>query len=401
MTFPYVVQKGDTVYRIARRFGVTIAEIDAANPRLNDRNRIVPGLVIQIPQAIPHYYVVQPGDTFYYIARRFDISLAALLTANPGVEPQRLEIGRTLVLPVSGGMGIVDPEVIYGYVELMEDIRALELAYPFIRCETIGNSVMGKPIPALKLGSGPRQIHYNAAMHANEWITAMLVMKFAEETAMAFSAGALLRGRDIAKLLAETTLWIVPMVNPDGVELVQEGLTPLHPYYHELLEMNNGSYDFSRWKANIRGIDLNDQFPAHWEEEHRRRGVAGPGPRDYPGDAPLAEPESRALAEFTRDRDFRLAIAFHTQGQEMYWNYRDMEPPEAETIARRFSQASRYRAVKLTGSDADYKDWFIQEFRRPGFTVEAGIGVNPLPVAQFPDIYDDVVGIMLEGLSIR
>ncbi|WP_409345600.1 M14 family zinc carboxypeptidase [Paenibacillus sp. MBLB4367] len=400
MAFSYVVQKGDTVYRIARRFGVGVREISAANPQLANINQVVPGQVLTIPQNVPSRYVIQPGDTFYYIAKRFNIALSDLLAANPGTDPQRLEIGRTIAIPESKGTSIVDTSVMYGYVELMDDIAALRRVYPFIGYEEIGQSVMGKKIPALRIGSGPKQVHYNGAVHASEWITAMLLMKFAEEYAAAYSGGASLRGRNVRKLYAETTVWLVPMLNPDGVELAQEGITPQHPYYRELLDMNCGSYDFSRWKANIRGVDLNDQFPAHWDRELERRGTAGPGPRDFPGQLPLSEPEAKALADFTRSKPFRLVVSFHTQGQELYWNYRDMEPPESEAIARRFGQASGYRPVKLTGSDAGYKDWFIQEFRRPGFTVEAGIGVNPLPIEQFQAIYNENVGIMLEGLSV-
>ncbi|RAV19084.1 M14 family zinc carboxypeptidase [Paenibacillus contaminans] len=400
MAFSYVVQKGDTVYRIAKRLGVRVQEIAAANPQLGNVDQIVPGQMLTIPQAVPNRYVVQRGDTFYYITKRFDIAPSDLLAANPGLDPQRLQAGRTILLPSGKRTAIVDTTVMYGYVEMMDDISALLQAYPFIGCEVIGESVLRKDIPALRIGTGPKRIHYQASIHANEWITAPLLMKFAEEYAAAYSGGTLLRGRSARKLYENATLWLAPMLNPDGVELVQEGITPQHPYYRELLDMNNGSFDFSKWKANIRGVDLNDQFPARWEAERERRAAAGPGPSDYSGAAPLCEPEAKAIADFTRSKDFSLIVSFHTQGREIYWNYRDLEPFESESIAKRFGQASGYRVVKLTGSDAGCKDWFIQDFRRPGFTVEAGIGVNPLPIGQFPAIYNETVGIMLEGLNV-
>jgi g-D-glutamyl-meso-diaminopimelate peptidase len=104
------------------------------------------------------------------------------------------------------------------------------------------------------------------------------------------------------------------------------------------------------------------------------------------------------MASFTNKHDFQRVIAFHTQGQEIYWNYRDMEPLESEPLAKRLAKVSRYKAVKLQGSDAGYKDWFIQQYRRPGFTVETGFGVNPVPLIQFRSMYDEVIGIMLEVL---
>lgn len=288
----------------------------------------------------------------------------------------------------------------YSYSRLMRDVEALLCRYPFLSAETIGRSVLGKEIPVLRLGWGSREIHYNGAMHANEWITAPLLMRFAEQYAASVGAGRSLCGRDAAKRFEETVLWIVPMVNPDGVDLVLNGLSSAPGREAALLGWNNGSADFAGWKANVNGVDLNDQFPAHWEMEKERRDVPGPGPRDYTGEAPLSEPESAALAAFTRKRDFRAVIAFHTQGKEIYWNYRCYEPPESESMARRLGAASGYEPVKLTESDAGYKDWFIQEFRRPGFTVEAGFGANPLPLDQFDAIYREVSGIMLEGLAM-
>jgi g-D-glutamyl-meso-diaminopimelate peptidase len=400
MTFEYMVQKGDTLHRIARRFATNITAIASANPQLTSIGYIVPGQILQIPVRITNKYVIQAGDTFYELSRRFNINLNDLVSANPGVNPRRLLIGQTIVLPVGKGIRIVNTTIEYGYMELLDDLRELQQTYPFIEVRNIGKSVMGKDIPAVRIGTGDKEIHYNGSFHANEWITTPLLMKFIEDYALSYSTNNILRGTNISELYEMTTLWIVPMVNPDGVELVQEGITPQHPYYESLLEWNYGSFDFSQWKANIRGVDLNDQFPAGWQIERERRSPSGPAPRDYVGPAPLSEPEAEAMADFTLSHDFQLVMAFHTQGEVIFWNYRDLEPPYAEDIANRLGSVSFYQPVKLTGSDAGYKDWFIQEFRRPGFTIEAGLGNNPLPISDFPAIYDRVVMIMLEGLKV-
>lgn len=290
----------------------------------------------------------------------------------------------------------------YGYRQLMEDVRVLAETFPAVRVETIGYSVMGKPIPALTIGTGKLKVHYNAAMHANEWITAPLLLAFLEDIAESASAGAgsIICQRSGTELLSMAVLHAVPMVNPDGVDLVTEGIDPSHPYYDRLLRWNDGSMDFSGWKANIRGVDLNDQFPAGWQTELERRSPKRPGPRDYVGTAPLVEPEAQALAAYTEKHRFDLVMALHTQGREIYWNYRDCEPPEAERIARALAEPSGYRAVKLEDSDAGYKDWFIQQYRKPGFTVEAGCGTNPLPSGQFPALYQELLPILEKGLCI-
>lgn len=400
MTFPYVVRRGDTLHRVARRYGMNVTALYGANPHLKEHSYLYPGQVVHIPVRTTSRYVIQAGDTLWDLAQRFNISLAELQSANPDAEPRRLRIGQTIVLPVSKGLTIVETDAEYDYAELMDDVDRLLETYPFLEMSVIGQSVLGKDIPALRIGTGPREVHYNGAFHANEWITSLLLMKFIEDYAAAYTGRKPLRNRDMTVLYEQTSLWVVPMVNPDGVELVQQGLTSGHPCYEELLRWNYDSQQFSRWKANIRGVDLNDQFPAHWEAERDRREVPGPGPRDYAGPAPLSEPEAQAMEAFTRGRSFHLVMAFHTQGREIYWNYRGLEPPEAEEAARRLAKASGYRAVKLTGSDAGYKDWFIQEFGRLGFTIEAGIGINPLPIGQFPQMYDEAIGIMLEGLKL-
>jgi g-D-glutamyl-meso-diaminopimelate peptidase len=278
--------------------------------------------------------------------------------------------------------GLVMEEV-YSYQRMREDLARLCEQFPFLYVESIGKSVAGREIPVIRMGTGPIEIHYNAAMHANEWITAPLLMRFLEEAACAYMQGSCYRGKDMQQIFSETSLWVVPMVNPDGVELVY-----------------TDPYDFQNWKANLRGVDLNDQYPAHWEEERARRTVLVPGESDYGGEAPLTEPEAVALASFTCLHDFQLVIALHTQGREIYWNYRDLEPPGSEAIADRFAQVSGYKAVKLTDSDAGYKDWFIQEFGRPGFTVEVGLGTNPLPHNLLPQLYEEVADILLEGLTV-
>ncbi|MDQ6421828.1 M14 family metallocarboxypeptidase [Paenibacillus sp. LHD-117] len=289
---------------------------------------------------------------------------------------------------------------VYTYEMMMEQCRQLAIAYPFVAAESIGRSVMGKPILAMRCGCGPRQIHLNASFHANEWITSALLMRFMTELSDCYATGRPMGENDVSRFCFETTVWAVPMVNPDGVELAQRGVLPDHPLYSQLMSWNGGLTDFRGWKANIRGVDLNDQFPAYWEEECKRRGAQGPSPRDYSGPYPLSEPEAQAMARLTEAVPFHAVIALHTQGKEIYWNYRDYEPQEAEELALRLERASGYKSVKLSGSDAGYKDWFIYRYRKPGFTVEAGYGENPLPYNSLDTIYAELRPLLLESLRL-
>jgi len=398
MAIPYIVQQGDTWLRIAARYGIHITALHMVNPQLQEAPYIIPGQVMYIPFRPDNVYLIQERDTFYEIARRFHVPIQQLLNANPSVDPRHLKIGQSMIIPLTKSGEIIRVDAEYGPAQLMEDSARLCEQYPFVRRYIIGYSVMGKPIIAMRIGTGDRKVHANGAVHANEWITTPILMKYIEQYAKAYRAGGSWGSMDPQECYQRNSLWVVPMVNPDGVELSQEGINPSHPYYRSLLHWNGRSYQFTRWKANIRGVDLNDQFPAHWEEERDRRGKRGPGPKDYTAEGPLMEPEAVALAEFTRAHQFDMVLSLHSQGEEIYWNYRDYEPAESEAIARRFAQASSYRSVKLSGSDAGYKDWFIQEFRKPGFTIEVGMGMNPLPIQQFQSIYQDVSGILTEAL---
>ncbi len=97
------------------------------------------------------------------------------------------------------------------------------------------------------------------------------------------------------------------------------------------------------------------------------------------------------MVDFTKSHNFRLVLAYHSQGEVIYWQYDGLTPPESRTIGNEFSRLSGYTLEETTGisSYSGYKDWFIQEYRRPGFTIEVGRGVNPLPISQFDTIYND------------
>lgn len=281
---------------------------------------------------------------------------------------------------------------------LYADIDLLLEKFPFVKKEIIGYSVLGNPIIELTIGHGIKRVHMNGSFHANEWITTSIMMHWLHDYLNSLVKKEYFEGIDCYPLYLNTSISFVPMVNPDGVDLVRNGLPENTSLHDSLLAMNDQSLDFSQWKANIRGIDLNNQYPANWEIEKERKIPKSPAPRDYPGDTPLSEPESIALAELLRKRQFNRILAFHTQGEEIYWGYLRKEPDEAERIVNEFEKLSGYKAVRDIDSHAGFRDWFVNEWRRPGFTIELGIGVNPLPFSQFEEIYQKSKGIFLAAL---
>ena len=300
-------------------------------------------------------------------------------------------------------MSIVQTDVPMTSALCSRIITQLVQTYPFCRTELLTTSAFGRPIRTLVIGTGRRKVIYTAAHHANEWITAPVVLKFVEDMAQAMVSGGRLYGVDAMELARTASIYTVPMVNPDGVDLVTGAIDPGSVQYEgaRFLSDRYPAIPFpDGWKANLLGTDLNLNYPAEWERAKQIKfdlGYTRPGPRDFVGRAPLDQRETRALAGYTEYIDPALVLAYHSQGKEIYWQFLDYTVPGARELGERFAQASGYTLAQTpyASSFAGYKDWFIQNFRRPGYTIEVGEGTNPLPLSQFDEIYRANLPIMV------
>ena len=300
-------------------------------------------------------------------------------------------------------MAIVQTDVPMTAQRCIDTILKITETYPFCRSEELTTTAFGRPIRTLVIGNGPRKVLYTAAHHANEWITAPLLLKFAEELASAIQNGGTIFDTDAAQLANAATIYMVPMVDPDGVDLVTGAIEPGGLEYEAARRLadNYPNIPFpDGWKANLLGTDLNLNYPAGWlqaRETKFSQGFTRPGPRDYVGRAPLNQRETRALAGYTEVIDPELVLAYHSQGQVIYWQFEDYEIPGAEELGQRFAEVSgdALADTPFESAFAGYKDWFIQQFRKPGYTIEVGTGENPLPLSQFDEIYRDNLGILV------
>lgn len=359
----------------------------------------------QTHQAILPWYLgyilhtIARGDTVNALARRYGSTEAAILLANPGTTPLNLQIGQELVVPFS--FPVVPTDINFSSALVGYCVRGLAARYPFISTGEIGKSVMGRPLWRMSLGWGENRVLYNASHHANEWICTPVLLKFIEELAAAYAAGERIFSISAGELLDYASLYIIPAVNPDGIDLVT-GELQSGEYYNTARRIgaNYPAFPFpDGWKANIRGVDLNLQYPAGWEQAKENKfsqGIVSPAPADFVGSGPLVAPEARAMYDFTLALDPALILAYHTQGEVIYWKFLDYEPENSRNIAGTFSSVSGYAVedTPFASGFAGYKDWFIQDFNRPGYTIEAGLGVNPLPLSQFAQIYRDNLGIL-------
>ncbi len=266
---------------------------------------------------------------------------------------------------------------VYHYATLTEDLFHFRENHPEIPVFSIGKSVEGRNLFAIKLGNGTRRIFFHGTHHGMEWLTAKLLMQFATEIAD--------ENYDARILLKKCTLYLVPMVNPDGVEIAVSG---------------------KPWQANARGVDLNHNYDALWHRSKLaevKNGITGPGPTRFSGPFPESEPETQAMVNFTRQNSFDLSLAFHSQGEVIYWDFCGYAPKESLAYLDRFEAVSPYLRDIPEGaaSFGGYKDWFIQTFKKPGFTIEIGRGSNPLPSSDFPEIYQRTLPLMLEALTFQ
>lgn len=276
--------------------------------------------------------------------------------------------------PLASLTPLVKSEMPYTYERLLSDTRQLAEVYPgLIEVIDIGQSLFGRRLIAIRLGRGPLTITLNGAHHGREWITSALLMTMLDRYVLAYYRGDRLDGFDVYDLLNHVSLWCVPMVNPDGVALVQAGPGSA-PDPGQVIALNHGSRDFSAWKANGRGIDLNRQYPAQWDRIDEPS--PGPGAKNYRGRAPLTEPESQAVERFARERSFRLHTALHSSGELIYWHFyqqgrlRDV----GERIAHRIHALTGYALVPAQAyeSGGGYKDWVVETLKAPAFTLEVG-----------------------------
>lgn len=107
----YTIQPGDTFFRLAQRFRVSVDDIREANPGV-DPNNLQIGQVICIPLAVPPVfcppgtftYTIRPGDTYFRLSRRFGVSIEDLIAVNPGVEPDAVLIGQQICIPAVEGI---------------------------------------------------------------------------------------------------------------------------------------------------------------------------------------------------------------------------------------------------------------------------------------------------------
>ncbi len=302
--------------------------------------------------------------------------------------------------------GVVDcSDRKYAYSEMCQDLIELQALYPTrFSYESFGKSVAGRELYVCRLGdpNASRQVLVSAGLHGREYLTPILVMKQMEFMLYYESAGSF-DGVNYSRMMDDICYYVVPMSNPDGIMLSQEGIGSIQDpalrdkiysiYYSDFQagltgqDTVNGYLQY--WKANANGVDLNRNFDALWEQYYN---YSKPSFAQYKGPSPASEPETQALVRLTDSLTNLLAVlCIHSQGEVLYWDCGQTETLREDTraLTQAISALNGYRPVNDVNNDASYSDWCALERNLIAITVETGSGLCPLDTEKFPPIWQD------------
>ncbi|MCC8127271.1 MAG: peptidase [Clostridiales bacterium] len=289
----------------------------------------------------------------------------------------------------------------YTYDQMVQDLNNLKRTYgDKMQINIYGTSLDGRSLYEVVLGnaSASKHIMIQAGIHAREYMTPLLVMKQLEY-GLAFYDTGNYDGIPLSTLLSQVAVHFVPMTNPDGICISQGGESTIRSltlrqtiarcYANDVAQgRTSRTYEdyLTVWKANARGVDLNQNFPADWDQVVS---CSDPSYATYRGTSALSEPESQALAQLAESRNWALTISYHSMGNLIYWDYEGNKVTQASgELATIIQQNTGYNFGGSSGHGG-FKDWTqIKDSPIPGVTIEVGSVACPLPISQYADIWN-------------
>jgi g-D-glutamyl-meso-diaminopimelate peptidase len=308
----------------------------------------------------------------------------------------------TTILAINPVETAAAAEKVYTYEMMTDQLNWLNNKYKNeLQMKTVGVSHFGRKIFAVKLGTGDKNVLLVGAHHGREWMTSLLLMNMLGTYADAFQKHQPVGPYSTDDILKEVSIWFLPMLNPDGVA-IQQNYIQTFPNEHQnlLMYFNQGWDDYTRWKANGLGVDLNRQYPAGWEALPKIPNV--PSYQYFKGKRPLEAAEVKALTNFVDEIQPKIAVAYHTAGHEIYWKYKNGENLGRDRmIAKKTANLTKYKLAKppKEAFGGGFTDWFITAYHRPAMTIEISclVGDRHPPLTVFNEEWkrNRYVGIML------
>lgn len=294
----------------------------------------------------------------------------------------------------------------YTYQEMQVDLNSLKATYPQMQMDVLGNTTDGRQLYHVVVGnpSAPHKILVHGGIHAREYISSQVVMREIVALLEMQQNNWLYHGQSVATLLQNICIHFVPMVNPDGITLVQGGIDALNTQAAKTMVMSMAAQDqvtdlatyLRKWKNNINGVNLNRNFDAFWQEATPK--VDHPSNMFYKGTGPESEVESKALANLCRQLMPDYTISYHTQGRVIYWYFGETGNYKAkgQYLANVVHQNTGY-TISDTWSQTDaagFKDWAVQKLDIPSVTIELGRGTSPVDESQITQMWTENDGIL-------
>lgn len=270
---------------------------------------------------------------------------------------------------------------LYDYEDMTKDLHALIKKYPGkTGLESIGKSYDSREIWCLRIGSSgaSRKLVIDAAIHAREWLNTQVIMRQAEEILRDY--------QEYRKRFANTCIYIIPMDNPDGVSISQYGFDAIRNKKLRMKCEKIGHSDI--WKANARGVNLNNNFPAGFIKMKKKK----PHYMNYFGKKAGSEKETKALMKFINEVKPEAVLNLHSMGNVLYWDF-NVEGKLYEQLnefAAKVASFNKYALMpKSSSTDAagGFADWLVYKKEIISITVETGSVRCPLPHSQFKLIY--------------
>ena len=275
----------------------------------------------------------------------------------------------------------VNPYIKYTYTQLMKDVEKITDYYDFIETGEIGKSTLGRSIPYIKLGKGSKKIFICASVHAREYMTTAYIMKIIENYAYYYANDITFGTFRVKKMLDTYSLWVVPMVNPDGVAIATEPQNVDIPALAKIVGNNWVTPDvLVKWKANGRGVDLNNNFNCAWSGMSLN--TTFPAYMSYKGTTAESESETKAVISFCRKYNFEASISLHSKGEIIYWDdaISKGKVPKAQTFVDAMCNLTGYVRMPTTtsanGYGGGFENWFRKEFKKPSVCVELTPGTG-------------------------
>lgn len=295
----------------------------------------------------------------------------------------------------------VYPYQAYSHDFVVSDANKLAKMYPeIIKVGSIGQSVEGRDLVLIEFGKGDKKIFVCGTHHAREYISTTYLMYAIDRFAYMYKTGMNETGYDIKAILDNVTFCIVPMVNPDGVNLVQNGINAvLDPEKVAAMKITEGKENgYRAWKANINGVDPNWNYDKDWFKYREK--TSSPASTGYNGTEPNTEPETRAVAAYVDSQPFEAYLSMHTQGKLLYWAEDITNPTNLGALVQKdtgFSLIREDTAKKLNGVGGSFFDYVFRKYGKATMTVELCnyIGPKPYPDASFDKVWAPAKNVLL------